>query len=87
MSGGFKEPTKAWYVREDKDSDMFGPLTFYHAEQYARNLSETNDSGLAEVVTYEGERLFVVGVFLRGAKRFQGKRAQFSSDFDLPPTV
>jgi hypothetical protein len=86
-TGSLGDPTKAWYVRENKQDSLDGPMTFQHAELVARKLSRENNSGLAEVVVYEGSKLFVVGVFLRGAKRFQGRRAQTSSDFDLPPTV
>lgn len=77
--------TEAWYVRERVGDPLEGPLSFVHADRKARKLSKDNASGLAEVVTYEGNRLFVVSTFLRGRLRFRGKRAQLASDKDLPP--
>ena len=81
------EPTKAWYWREFQSEVLSGPETFIRADRQARELSRKNNSGLAEVVTYENNQLMVVSTFLRGKLRYQGKRARDASRFNLPPTV
>lgn len=90
-------PRKEYFVREDKDDSLFGPLDFRVADKHARHLSENNDSGLAEVVTRVGDRpgdparvpdtVKVVFLYVRGKKTLGGRSAQYHSDNNLPPTV
>lgn len=87
---------KEYFVREDKDDVLFGPLDFNTADKQARHLSTNNDSGLAEVVTRVGARpgdparapdtLKVVFLYVRGKKTLGGRSAQYHSDNSLPPT-
>jgi hypothetical protein len=83
-----------WFVRRDKNSPLIGPMSFRDADRQARYMSvDINDSGLAEVVTFLGERagdpvtfpsrLFVHGMYARGKKFLGGRTAQFHSDNEL----
>jgi hypothetical protein len=92
------DPRQEFYVREDKNDALFGPLTYQHANAQARELSEDEDkSGLAEIVTYVGARpgdpvgnateLRVVYMYIRGKQTLGGRTAQFHSDRQLPPTA
>lgn len=76
-----------YFVREFRSDVLSDPLPFTHADLEARELSRTNDSGLAEMVTYQGSRLFVVATYLRGTKRYQGLRANQAALYNLPPTA
>lgn len=82
-----KEPTKAWYYRDFRDPNMEGPVDFITADREARKLSRESAQGVAEVVTYENSQLIVVATYLRGRKRYGGKRARDASRLNLPPTL
>ena len=84
---------KDFYVRETASDALFGPLTFQHAEMYARLMSKENDSGLAEVVTLVGSRegdpaispaIFVSYIYVRGKCVLGGKTANYHSKKGLP---
>lgn len=87
-----------WFVRESRDDELFGPMSYRHANDYARHLSSLEDrSGLAEVVrvmsTSNGDpsrrsnSTFVVHMYIRGKLVLSGRAAQYHSDNRLPPTV
>ena len=82
-------PTLDWNVREfgAGNTFLFESLDFVTADRKARDISESNASGLTEVVTYEGDTLFVVATYLRGKKRYQGLRANQAATMNLPPTT
>lgn len=75
-----------YYWREFRSSNLLGPATFLTCDRQARALSETNESGLAEVVVQDGSNLIVMSTYLRGTKRYQGKRSRDAARFNLPPT-
>ena len=77
----------SWYVRETPDDVLSEAMTFTQAELVARDLSRTNQVGTIELLTYEGDRLFVVSIFLRGRKLVGGKRARDASRQGLPPRI
>lgn len=93
------DPRQEFYVREDKNDELFGPLTFQHAVAQARALSLNEEkSGLAEICTYVGASdrpgdpikspsvLFVAYMYIRGKRTLGGRTAQYHSDRQLPPT-
>lgn len=92
------EPRREWWVRENKNDPLFGPLSFRDADKHARFLSQVEEkSGLAEVVTFLGTRggdpsscdpstLFVAFLYIEGKRTLGGRMAQFHSDRELPPT-
>lgn len=65
---------------------LSGPMNFVQADRAARKLSDENESGLAEVLTYQDDVLMVVATYLRGTKRYQGKKARDARRENLPPT-
>lgn len=75
-----------YYYKDFYSDTLSDPMNFVHADRAARDLSETNESGLAEVVTYQYGTLFVVATYLRGTKRYQGKTARDAQKNNLPPT-
>lgn len=87
-----------WYYRENADSELVGPMTYYVADKQARALSrDEKKSGLAELLVYSGTRngdpppvggskLQVVYMYIRGVRVLAGKKAQYHSDNRLPPT-
>ncbi len=91
------KPREEFYVREDKNDPLFGPLNFAHADYYARKLSRENVLGLAEMVTLVGandragdpvktpSKLFVVFVYRRGRKLLGGRTANLHSELQIPP--
>ncbi len=94
----FGPPRQEYWVREDKNDTLFGPLDFVTADRNARQLSDDETkSGLAQVVTFLGSRggdpvknptvLQVVFMYIRGRRTLGGRTAQFHSDRELPPTV
>lgn len=82
-----------WFVRRDKHSSVFGPMSYRDADRHARFLSVEEDGpGLAQVITFLGNRagdpvtfprLFVEGYYARGKKFLRGRAAQFHSDKEL----
>lgn len=75
-----------YFVRDFRSSTKEGPFTFTQADLRARDFSRTNVSGLAELLTFQGTRLFVVATYVRGTKRYQGLRANQANLYNLPPT-
>lgn len=87
INSGYGPPTKAWYVRDNRDdTNLFGPVTLTDADAVARYQSKHNNLGLAEVVIIRGGKILVVSMFIRGRKTAYGRKAQFLSDNRLPPT-
>lgn len=76
-----------YFVRDFRSEVLEGPFTYTHADRYARDFSSTNDSGLAEMVAYQGDALLEVATYLRGNKRYQGLRSIQAARYNLPPTV
>jgi hypothetical protein len=96
------DPRREWYVRENAQDPLHGPLSFTVADKHARWISSLEDrSGLAEVVTFVSNtsrggdpsrpnpnpRLFVVFLYIEGKRTLGGRAAQFHSDRGLPPTT
>jgi len=79
---------RRWFIRDFQSDDLTEVVDFREAELLARKLSKENESGLMEVLVEETNGLlFVTGIFLRGRKRYQGKKARESSANGLPPTL
>lgn len=79
-----------YFYRDFNDNTtLTGPLSFIHADRFARDLSARNNSGLAELLVRENENseLMVMATYLRGKKRYQGLRSRQASQFNLPPTL
>jgi hypothetical protein len=75
-------------VRDFRGSELTEVASFRDAELLARKTSKENTSGLMEVLVDEADGTrFVTGTFLRGKKRYQGKRARESSQTNNPPKV
>ena len=74
-----------YYWREFRSNILLGPNSFLTCDRQARQLSKTNESGLAEVVVMDGTNLIPMATYLRGTKRFQGKKSQDAAKYDLPP--
>ncbi len=83
-----------WFVRREKGAPLIGPMSFRDADRHARFMSvEENGPGLAQVVTFLGNRkgdpttfparLFVDGYYALGKKFLGGRTAQFHSDNEL----
>ena len=94
----FGSPRREYFVREDKNDVLFGPLDFVQADRNARALSnDETKSGLAQVVILLGSRggdpvktpteLKVVFMYIRGRRTLGGRTAQFHSDRELPPSA
>lgn len=76
-----------YFVRDFRSEVIEGPFTYTHADRYARDFSSTNESGLAEMVVYQGTKLLEVATYLRGNKRYQGWKSIQAARDNLPPTV
>lgn len=63
-----------------------GPYTYTHGDRKARDISDENESGLTELAYFEGDILVVVYTYLRGTKRYQGRRTYQAAEYNLPPT-
>jgi len=96
------DPRREWYVRENSQDPLFGPLSFAEADRHCRYLSQLEDrSGLAELVTYVADtsrggdparlspkpRLFVAFIYIKGKRTLGGRTAQFHSDRGLLSTT
>jgi hypothetical protein len=79
---------KYFFVPPIGEFVLEGPFNYTHADQRARDVSDENESGLTELVTYyEDDKLYVVYTYLRGTKRYQGQRAYQAAMYNLPPTM
>lgn len=76
-----------WFVRDFGAEESSQALPWHHAFRTAAQLSQTNESGLAEIFTYIRGTMYVVGVFLRGKWRIKGRQANSASTMDLPPRM
>ena len=76
-----------YFVRDFRSEVLEGPFTYTHADRYARDFSSTNESGLAEMVAYQGAALLAVATYLRGNKRYQGYKSIKAARDNLPPTA
>ena len=74
-----------YFYRDFYEEDIGEPMPFREAEMLARKLSEENESGVSEVLTYENNRLMIVATYCRGTKRYQGKRSRDAQANGLPP--
>jgi len=86
-----------WYYRENKDSELVGPMPFNHAHRGCFFLSkDKTKSGTAELVSIMGDRpgdpagaerkVMVERIYLRGRIVVTGRFAQWYSDTQTPPT-
>lgn len=83
-------PLKEYYLRESKNEPLFGPLTFFQADNQAREASKLNKSGVMEMVVLLGTRkaepvrappvVSVIGIYFRGRLTISGPLAQYNSD-------
>lgn len=89
------EANRDWWIRENQNDPLHGPLTYQQAVAGAKYLSRREDkSGLAQVCTYLGSRggdpikdptqLFVVFMYIKGKRTLAGRMAEYHSDRDLP---
>ncbi len=63
-------------------------LNAIDADHVARKVSKTNTTGLTRVIVEEADgSTWIVAIYLRGRKRYQGKQARDSVRNNLPPTV
>ena len=90
---GLHDAFSEWWVRKYYYEDpvgeyvLEGPYTFTHADRRARKESETNTSGLAELVTFQYDKMYIVSTYIRGSRRYQHLRAQRAAEYNLPPTL
>lgn len=75
-----------YYYKDFYSDTLSDPMNFVQADRQARKLSDENESGLAEVVTYQYGKLFVVATYCRGTKRYTGKASRDAQRNNLPPT-
>lgn len=91
VGSSYGPASRDFWVRENAEEPLFGPLTFYEATKHARYLSQVpHKSGTAEIVTYLGERggdphidksrLMVAYVYVRGRRMLGGRAAEFQSE-------
>ena len=79
---------EGWYYYKDfYGNSLSDPMNFVLADRQARKLSNENESGLAEVVVYRRNALMEVATYLRGTKRYQGKKSRDAQRFNRPPTT
>lgn len=82
-----------WWIRKDffvppiGEYTLEGPFPYVHADRKARDESEQNGSGLAELVTFKDNKMYIVYTYLRGTKRYQHLRSYQAAMYNLPPTL
>ena len=99
IGASYGDPRAEFFIRENANSALGDPLTWYHADQLGRDLSRENESGFAEMVTLVGSEdrpgdpdqlstLFIVFMYKRGRRLSGGRRATFlSGHYVVPPGI
>lgn len=76
----------SFYWRTFGEEDLYGPADKLRADRAARKLSQENSYGASELVIPTEAGLEVIGIYVRGILKYQGKRARDASRNNLPPS-